>query len=345
VHRKRKADHIRISLEEDVNFGSLTAGFERYRFRHQALPECSLDDIDLSTRFLGKRLSAPLLIASMTGGTEEARRINFHLAQAAQEAGIGMGLGSQRAGLEDPAVASTYKVRDVAPDILLLGNLGAVQLNYGYTVDHCRRAVEMVDADGLILHLNPLQEALQPEGQTDFSDLLHKIERVCHALEVPVVVKEVGWGLSADTCRRLVDAGVAALDVAGGGGTSWSQVEMHRANTGLQRDVAAVFRDWGIPTVDALIQARAVAPDIPLIASGGIADGLDVAKAIALGGDLCGIARGLLPAAQVSAQSVWLAVTTIVRQLRVAMFVAGARDIGALSGVPLKEFSHERSNP
>ncbi len=336
-HPRRKADHIRISLEEDVSFEQVTAGFERYRFVHCALPEIALEDVDTSLHFLGKPLRAPLLIASMTGGTAQGGEINRRLARAAQETGIGMGLGSLRAALEDPAVADTYQVRDVAPDILLLANLGAVQLNYGYTVDHCRWAVEMVGADGLVLHLNPLQEALQPEGQTDFSDLLRKIEQVCRALEVPVIVKEVGAGISADVARRLVEAGVAAVDVAGAGGTSWSQVEMYRAQNDLQRTVAAAFRDWGIPTAEAIRQVREALPHLPLIASGGVRDGIQVAKAIALGANVCGVARPFLAAAAESAERVVEAATVIITQLRVAMFAVGARDIPALARAPLVE--------
>ena len=336
-HPRRKADHIRISLEEDVSFEMLTAGFERYRFVHCALPEISLEDVDTTVHFLGRRLQAPLLISSMTGGTPQGREINRRLARAAQGAGIGMGLGSLRAALEDPALAETYRVRDIAPDILLLANLGAVQLNYGYTVDHCQRAVEMVEADGLILHLNPLQEALQPEGQTDFSGLLRKIEAVCRTLEVPVIVKEVGWGLSADVARRLADAGVAALDVAGAGGTSWSQVEMYRAQNGHQRAVAAAFRDWGIPTAEAVQEVRRAVPHLPIIASGGIRDGIQVAKAIALGASVCGIARPFLVAAAESEQTVAEVAAVLISQLRVAMFAVGAADLSALARAPLVE--------
>ncbi|MFQ5945405.1 MAG: type 2 isopentenyl-diphosphate Delta-isomerase, partial [Anaerolineae bacterium] len=280
---ERKADHIRISLEEDVEPMEVSSGFDRYRFEHQALPELTLSEIDLSTSFLGKPLSAPLLISSMTGGVEEALAINRNLARAGQEHGIAMGLGSLRAALEEPGMAATYRVRDQAPDLLLLANLGAVQLNYGYGVDECRRAVELVEADGLILHLNPLQEAVQPEGNTDFSGLLSKIGRVCKALEVPVIVKEVGWGVSRRVARMLEDAGVAAIDVAGAGGTSWTEVERHRARTATARSVAAAFSGWGIPTAESLLEVRAAAPDLEAIASGGIRNGVDIAKALALG--------------------------------------------------------------
>lgn len=332
---RRKADHIRINLEEDVQFPRLTTGLERYRFIHQALPELNLDEIDLSTTLLGKRLRAPLLISSMTGGTETARTINRNLAQAAQAAGIAMGLGSQRAAIENPALASTYQVRDLAPDILLFANLGAVQLNYGYGVDQCRRAVEMVEADALILHLNALQEAVQPGGDGNWKGLLRRIEAVCRALPVPVVVKEVGWGLSERVARQLAEAGVAALDVAGAGGTSWSEVEARRAPTELHRRVASAFADWGLPTAETLLMARRGAPNLPVIASGGLRDGIDVAKCIALGAAAAGMAGPFLKAAAVSTEAVSEAITEITRVLRIAMFCAGAGSIPELQATPL----------
>lgn len=332
---RRKVDHIRINLEEDVQFPRLTTGLERYRFIHQALPELNLDEIDLSTTLLGKRLRAPLLISSMTGGTEMARTINRNLAQAAQAAGIAMGLGSQRAALENPELASTYQVRDLAPDILLFANLGAVQLNYGYDVDHCRRAVEMVGADALILHLNALQEAVQPGGDGNWKGLLRRIEAVCRALPVPVVVKEVGWGLSERVARQLAEAGVAALDVAGAGGTSWSEVEARRAPTELHRRVASAFADWGLPTAETLLMARRGAPNLPIIASGGLRDGIDVAKCIALGAAAAGMAGPFLKAAAVSTEAVSEAITEIIRVLRIAMFCAGAGSIPELQATPL----------
>jgi len=335
VHRKRKADHIRINLEEDVRFDKITSGFERYRFVHCALPGFSLEDVDTSTTLLDKRLAAPLLISSMTGGTPAASAINQRLAEAAQAAGVGMGLGSQRAAIEDPALADTYRVRHVAPDILLMANLGAVQLNYGYGPDECRRAVEMIEADALILHLNPLQEALQPEGETRFAGLLSKIEAVCRVLEVPVIAKEVGWGFSEQVARQLVDAGVAAIDIAGSGGSSWSKVEMHRAITGHQRRVAAAFADWGIPTAESLLMVRQGAPGLPVIASGGIRDGIQMAKAIALGAAACGIAGPFLRAASESTAAVAGLIAVIVAQLRIAMFAAGAADIQALQRTPV----------
>ncbi|HZY44271.1 MAG TPA: type 2 isopentenyl-diphosphate Delta-isomerase, partial [Anaerolineae bacterium] len=229
----RKADHIRINLDEDVGFDRLTVGFERYRFIHQALPELDLKLIDLSTRLFGKILKAPVLISSMTGGTDQAQQINLNLAQAAQQYGVAMGIGSQRASLVRPETAHTFKVRSVAPDILLFANLGAVQFNYGYGVDECKRVIDMIEADALVLHLNPLQEAVQPEGDVNFAGLVKKIEAICKSIGVPVIGKEVGWGISEQAAKMLADAGVAAIDVAGSGGTSWSQVELFRAPDNL----------------------------------------------------------------------------------------------------------------
>ena len=330
----RKADHLRLNLEEEVQFRKVTTGLERYRFQHQALPEIDLAAIDLSTTFLGKLLRYPFLISSMTGGTGKALRINLNLARAAQACGIAMGVGSQRAVTEDWSLAETFQVRPAAPDILLLANLGAVQLNYGYTVDHCHLAVEMLQADALILHLNPLQEALQPDGNRDFSGLLGKIEAVCKALEVPIVVKEIGAGLSGQIVRQLADAGVAAVDVAGAGGTSWSRVEMHRARTDHDRRVAAQFTDWGIPTAEAIQGARRAAPELPLVASGGIYTGLDAAKAIALGADVAALARPFLKAAAISTKAVEEATEELVQTLRIAMFCIGASNLPALKNSP-----------
>ncbi|HEX2979272.1 MAG TPA: type 2 isopentenyl-diphosphate Delta-isomerase [Anaerolineaceae bacterium] len=332
----RKADHIRINLEEDVRSG-LTTGLERYHFIHQALPELDLQAVDTSQILFGRAIRIPLLISSMTGGTREAAAINRALAESAQQAGIAMGLGSQRAALEHPELVDTFKIRRYAPDILLFANLGAVQLNYGYTIDHCRRAVEMVEADALVLHLNALQEAVQPEGDTHFAGLLRKIEAVCRALPVPVVVKEVGWGISADAALKLAQAGVSAIDVAGAGGTSWSQVERFRISDESQARVAAAFRTWGIPTAESIRMVRKIAPDLPVFASGGLRDGIDIAKCIALGAALGGMAGPFLKAASKSTAEVLQTIDEVRRQLQICMFVAGAGTLATLRETPLLE--------
>lgn len=331
---QRKSDHIRINLERDVA-SRITSGLEAWRFGHEALPELNLADVDLSVEFLGRSLRAPLLISSMTGGTEEARRINLNLAAAAEKAGIAIGLGSMRAAIARPDSAPTFQIREAAPSAMILANVGAVQFNYGFGLDECRRLVDLAGADALILHLNPLQEALQPEGDTNWSGLLRAIERICRQLSVPVVAKEVGWGISERAAADLARAGVAAIDVAGAGGTSWSQVEMYRAQTETQRRIAAAFGDWGLPTAESVQQARRGAPGLPIIASGGITNGVEGAKCIALGASLFGLARPFLRAATESAGAVSEEIDVIVGQLRIAMFCVAARRVGDLQRVAL----------
>lgn len=334
----RKRDHLRIVLGEDVNAKGVNSGWLRYRFRHVALPELDFHAIDTGTTFLGKRLRAPLLISSMTGGADEAEAINLQLAEAAEHAGVAMGVGSQRAALNNPALERTYAVRRVAPTTVLLANLGAVQLNYGIGIDGCRRAVDMLAADALILHLNPLQEAVQPEGDTNFRGLYRKIEAVCRELDVPVIVKEVGNGIGADTARRLVECGVAAIDVAGAGGTSWSEVERYRISQERGQTIAALFAGWGIPTSEAIREVRAALPRITLIGSGGIRSGLDVAKAIALGADLAGSAAPHLHRAgeRSGVEAVIDGLNDYITELRITMFLAGAGDLAALRRTPLE---------
>ena len=331
----RKADHIRINLEEDVQFPRLTTGLEQYRFLHQAVPELDLADIDTTVQLFGKTIDAPILISSMTGGTDLAYRINQNLATAAQEHNIAMGVGSQRAAIEDDDLVYSLKVRNVAPDILLFANLGAVQLNYGYGVEHCQRAVDMIEADALILHFNVLQEAVQPEGDSNFAGLLDKIETVCSKLPVPIIAKEVGWGFSEKNARDLASAGVAAIDVAGSGGTSWSEVEYHRAPTSFHARVAASFADWGIPTAEAIQYAVAGAPDAKIIASGGLRDGIDIAKCIALGATLGGLAGPFLKVGDQSVEAVDQFIRELVAQIRIAMLCSSAQNILELQKTPL----------
>ncbi len=345
MHTQRKLEHLRVNLEENVQFPHLTTGFERYAFVHQALPELDLAEGDTHVTFLGCPLRIPLLISSMTGGTERARLINANLAEAAQAAGIAMGLGSQRAALEHPEVVDTFAVaRERAPDAVIFANLGAVQLNYGYGVEHARRAVDMVRANALILHLNPLQEAIQFGGNTDWRGLITKIGGLVRALDVPVMVKEVGWGLSGDLARALADQGVAALDVAGAGGTSWSEVERHLTPDERVRRVARRFADWGIPTAESLVMVKQAAPALPVVASGGMRSGVMGAKAIALGADLFGLASPFLKAAAVSAEAAVETAEEIAHELRIAMFLIGARDIAALKATPhLRRLSPEEA--
>jgi isopentenyl-diphosphate delta-isomerase len=328
----RKAEHLRINIERDVGAKGLTAGFERYVFAHRALPEIDLADVDTSIRLFGRRLAAPLLISCMTGGTPEATAINRRLAKVAAHYGLAMGLGSGRVLLESPETIDSFDVRAEAPEALLFANLGAVQLNKGYELAHCRRLVEMLKADALVLHLNPLQEALQPEGDTCFRGLLERIAELCARADFPIVVKEVGWGIGAGEVRALFDAGVAAVDVAGAGGTSWSEVERYRIVEPWRARVAGAFGAWGIPTARAIADARAIAPEGTLIASGGIRTGLEAAKAFALGADLVGIAGPFLRAADQGLETALELAREYVETLRIAMFCVGARRPADLRG-------------
>jgi isopentenyl-diphosphate delta-isomerase len=333
---QRKSDHLKINLEQDVR-SALTTGLENLRFIHQALPELDLNQVDTSLSLFGKKLQAPILVSSMTGGTAEAQSINMRLAEAAQAAGIAMGVGSQRAAIEHPELAATFQIRRAAPDILLFANLGAVQLNYGYDVEHCQQAVEMIGADALILHLNPLQEAVQAGGDTNWTGLAKKIETICKRLAVPIIAKEVGWGISEHAARLLADCGVAAIDVAGAGGTSWSQVEMHRAPDEFTRELAASFVGWGIPTAESIRIVKRAVPGMTVFASGGIKDGLDIAKCVALGASLGGMAGNFLKAAAVSPERAAEVMKLIRRQIQVTMFAAGAGNLHELARTALQE--------
>lgn len=319
----RKADHLKICLEEDVQFHSNTNGLEHYRFNHCCLPELDRNEIDLTTTFLGKELGAPLLISSMTGGTELAGIINHRLASVAQHYKIAMGVGSQRVIVEKPQVAGTFAVRSHAPDILLFANLGAVQLNYDYGLDECSRLVDLLEADALILHLNPLQECIQTKGDTNFKGLLEKIAKLCSELPIPVIAKEVGNGISAKMAVKLLEAGVTAIDVAGAGGTSWAKVESERAQNRQQRRLGMTFADWGLPTAECITSIRTFLPEVPLIASGGLRHGLDVAKAIALGADIAGLAWPFLQAAAESEDSLHALVEVLIAEITTVLFCTG----------------------
>lgn len=330
----RKADHIRINIEEDVAAKGIDAGFQAFRFVHLALPEIDLADVTTATELFGRRLGAPILISCMTGGTAEAGQINRLLAEVAQSLALPMGLGSGRVLIEQPELFPSFNVRAVAPDTLLFCNLGAVQLNRGLGLDDCRRLVEKLGADALVLHLNPLQEALQPAGDTCFRGLLGKIRDLCRTLGVPVVAKEVGWGLAPDVVHALLEAGVAAVDVAGAGGTSWSEVERYRITEPWRARVAARFASWGLPTAEALQAARRAAPEALIFASGGIRDGVDIAKAIALGADLVGIAGPFLRAAARGGDHALALARELIETLRITMFCIGATSLAELRGTP-----------
>ena len=332
----RKREHIETVLNSNVAAKGVTTGFEMFAFEHCALPELDLDNIDLSITVFDKKLSAPILISSMTGGAAEGGVINRRLAECAQELGLAMGLGSQRAAIERPELSDTYKVRDIAPNILLFANLGAVQLNYGYGVEQARRAVDMIEADALFIHLNPLQEAVQPEGDRDWRGIIGKLEQLVLKLDVPVVVKEVGSGLSGKLAKTLISIGVAGMDVAGAGGTSWSEVEANRQSDPLIRKVAHSFAGWGIPTAHSLIQVHREAESLPVFASGGLRNGIDIAKAIRLGATMCGVAAPALGAADEDAEIVTRHMQCLIEELKVAAFCTGSGNLTELTRAPLR---------
>ncbi len=321
--KSRKTDHLRICVEEDVEAGD--PGFELIRLRSLSSPEADLDSVDTSTEFLGKKLDFPLIFEAITGGTPEAGEINKGLASVAQEYGVGMGVGSQRAAIEDSSLEDTFKVRDVAPDILLIGNLGAVQLNNGYGLEECEKAVEMIDADALALHFNALQEAVQPEGDTNFKGTVAAVNKIAGKLKASVIAKEVGCGLDYDTASRLK---VDAYDCGGSGGTSWSLVESYRSE--LMKDVGVTYASWGLSTVESVMELAKLGK--PLIASGGVRTGLDAAKCIALGADVVGVALPVLRAYVSGEDTLKKYLDRFIREFRAAMYLTGSGTLKDLKG-------------
>ena len=333
----RKDSHLAVVATEDVESGLMQRSWERWTLPHLALPEGRPEDMELATELLGKRLSAPLMIAGMTGGSPRARVVNRRLAATAQDLGLGMGLGSQRVLLEMDGLVSTFQVRDLAPDILLLANVGAIQLSLGVGVDDCRRLVEAVGADAIALHLNPIQEMVQPEGDRDWRDLRPRIEELIRTIEVPVVIKEVGFGISGELARICRDMGAAAVDVGGGGGTSWARIEGLRAQDPERQQMGESFRRWGIATGDAVIQCRAaLGAEFPIIATGGVRNGVDVARALALGADVAGMALPFFRAADQSEEAPRALGRRILEELRIAMLCSGAGGLAGMRGLQVR---------
>ena len=333
----RKDQHLDVTLAGKARHGR-AGGFADIHFVHEALPDLDHGKIDLGVDFLGRRLKAPLLISAMTGGPKRAEAINARLAEAAQHLGIALAVGSQRAALEadGPTPGLDMALRLKAPDTPILANIGAAQLTRGFGVDEARRVLDMIAADALIVHLNPLQEACQPEGDRDWWGVGAALEALVKALDAPVVVKETGAGVSAATARRLADMGVAAIDVAGAGGSNWATVEGERATEAADKAHAAAFADWGLPTARAIAEVRAACPKTLIIGSGGIADGVDAARAIRLGADMVGQAAGVLTAATVSTEAVVAHFQTVIRQLRTVCFCTGSPNLTALRKAPLE---------
>ena len=317
-------------MSEDREVDRHRCYFDRIHLTHRALPELNLAEVDPSIRFLNKDLSFPLLISSMTGGADqELIKINRNLALAAEAEGVALAVGSQRVFLSDDAARESFELREHAPNAVLLGNLGAVQLNYSVGLADCKAAVDVLDADGLYLHLNPLQEAVQPEGDTDFSGLQSKIATLIQSLNKPVILKEVGAGISPEDVEHLLEAGVKYIDVAGTGGTSWSMVESRRS---ADPELGELFSDWGIPTPVALRRMKPYRHEVELIASGGIRNGIDMAKSMILGASLCGMARPFLDPARESADAVRAVIRKLKREFTTAMFLLGAGKMDNLKG-------------
>jgi isopentenyl-diphosphate delta-isomerase len=329
---KRKADHIRICLEKKAQAKKATAGFEDIQLVHRALPEVDRQKISLATSFLGKKLSAPLIVGAMTGGTEEATKINASIAEAVEKLGLGMGVGSQRAAIEDEKLEKTYSIaRKKAPNAFLIANIGGVQLVHGYGVKEVKKAIQMIDADAVAIHLNALQEAVQPEGQTNFKGVIAKIKEIAGEVRQPLIVKETGCGISAEDARLLEDAGVKAIDVGGLGGTSFAAVEYYRSANGKKMDKA--FWDWGIPTAVSLVEVTETVK-VPVIASGGVRSGLDIAKSLVLNASLTSVSQPVLEAAVEGVKETQEMLSCLIDELRNAMFLVGAENPEGLTKVP-----------
>ena len=332
--RKRKADHIDKCLNQNVQAKSATTGFEDIHFIHKTLPEIDKQKISLTTTFLGHKFNAPIVVGAMTGGTAEAEKINANIAQAVEKLGLGMGVGSQRAAVENPKLIETFAVtRKKAPNAFLIANIGGVQLVHGFGVKEAKKAVDMIGADALAVHLNALQEAVQPEGQTNFKGVLARIGEIAGELNVPVIVKETGSGIAAEEAKKLEAAGVKAIDVGGLGGTSFAAVEYYRTGqdeNSLQRFLGNAFWDWGIPTAVSLAETTQTVR-IQVVASGGVRDGSDVAKALALNASLASLSQPILQMAVKGAAETESLLSLLVEELRNVMFLVGAEKVEQLA--------------
>ncbi|SHN31224.1 type 2 isopentenyl-diphosphate Delta-isomerase [Gracilibacillus kekensis] len=327
---KRKSEHITYSLTDESLGRGVTNGFDRFRFQHNALPEIDFDAIDMSSTFFTKQIKSPYLISSMTGGAALAESVNRNLAIAAEKQGWIFALGSTRVMLQSEQYRQSFQLREYAPTIPIVANLGAVQLNYGVTIDQVKQIIEWTEADALVLHFNTIQEVIQAGGDTNFYNLLPKVKELTNALSIPVGAKEVGFGIDSEVAKQLMNAGIDFIDVAGAGGTSWSQVEKLRSKETIKKRAAEAFASWGNPTAECVQDVRKVLPQSPLVASGGIRNGLDAAKAIGLGADYVGFARSILKEAIDSPENVieWMKVREL--ELQMVMFGIGAKDISSL---------------
>jgi len=336
--RKRKADHIRISLNQNIQARRITTGFEDIHFVHKALPEIDKQKIDISTTIFNYKFAAPLIAGAITGGTSEATKINATIAEAVEELHLGMGVGSQRAAIENRKFEKTFSIaRKKAPTAFLIANIGGVQLAHGYGLTEVKKAIEMIDADAIAIHLNPLQEAVQPEGQTNFKGVLEKIEAIADEIEKPVIAKETGAGIAAEEAKKLEAAGVKGIDISGAGGTSFAAVEYYRTkgqvNT-FQRKLGDAFWDWGIPTAVSIVEVSQ-AVNIPIIASGGIREGVDMAKALALGANLTSLSQPLLQVANRGVEETKDMLLLLIEELRNSMFLAGADSVQTVKKIPI----------
>ena len=344
MNEKRKKEHLRVALSKEAQFGKV--GFDTLRFVHNALPEIDFDKIDTSTVFLGKKVNYPFFISCMTGGVKDGEKINQNLATAAQKYKIPMGVGSQRIAIEEPQLAKQFLVRDLAPDIPLLANVGLVELNYGFGLAEFQKIVDMICADALVVHLNPIQEIIQPEGERNWENLLPKLEKLVKKLSVPVIIKEVGFGLSGDVVKRLYSIGIRIFDTAGWGGTNWALVEGYRGKA--DKRLGELFANWGIPTSESIkmcygfkskIGSKKERDSVVILGSGGVRCGIDIAKALALGADLAGIAAPFAKAALKSQKATEALIERFGLELKISMFGVGAKNISQLRKAPLQESS------